>query len=641
MKHFSKQFFSIAALFSVTAVLADSNNLVTPTIVARSQGRHADRQKMVAEVDQTHRYNLESWYGTMDIAVGYMRTFREKDLAFCLFGNDLNCDSCAPTIKVQGSGVASRDAKAWLADYLYLNCEFDGSFTVKPRIQNVMVDLDFYLGLDEWVNGMYFRIYGPINWTKWQTNFCSTDTGLTTSCSAGYFTPSGSEVLLTSLGSYFQGDAPASVDNITFKPLRFAKMGCGCQTETGFADLRLELGWNFLQDEDYHLGLNIQAAAPTGSRRNATFVLQPVVGNGKHWELGAGLTGHYIFWRSDDEEKHFGFYVDANLTHLFNAKETRTFDLDNGNNSRYMLATKFTKTVTNNLGGKTTAGATGSATGFTLATAQFDNVYNPVANLTTIDVNVSVGVQADIVAMFNFTARGFSWDIGYDFWGRSCEKFGCSTDCECNPENLFNPSQRNTWALKGDARMFGYAGATAGSVTADQAIPLSATDSASTIHNGSNAASTSPIRNFGVDRAQFAYTGSTSAAAMVIHTPLAQGGFNVAGDQIKTSIQPVFLSQDDVQLTETKGTSNKVFTHFSYAWDRDNWVPYLGVGGSAEFGHGHSCCGDNSSSCSTSSCSTSSCSTSSSCNNSSSCSNCVNCALTQWAVWVKGGLSFN
>jgi hypothetical protein len=630
MKSFLKKILSITALLSIVAV--EANN-VTPTLVYRSQGFHGDRQRNVGEVGHINLYDMESWYGTIDMAVGYMRSFRSTRIARCLFGDDLICnDNCKNTIKVQGSGVTTRDAKAWLADYLYLNCEYDGSFQIDPLIQNVMVDLDFYLGLDEWANGLYFRIYGPINWTKWQPRLCVTDpaTVLTDSCSTGYFSPSGNEVLLDSLADYFNGEAPATVDGITFQGLKFAKMPNCDETRTGFADLRAELGWNFLQDEDYSLGVGIHVAAPTGNKRRAEFVMDPTVGNGNHWELGGTVHGHYVFWRSEDEEKHFGFYVDAVVTHLFKAKEQRTFDLLNKDNSRYMLATKFTKTVTNNLAGRTTAGvATASSTA---ATSQFNNVYAPVANLTTTDVKVDIGVQADVVAMFNFTARGFSWDIGYNFWGRSCEDIDCPEECDpCNTDSIFLTANKDTWALKGDARMFGFAGSADGDLAQDDSQALSATQNGANIHKGTNAGfvdatlTSVTMQNGGVDNSQFAIAGNaTGNDARLIHTPIAQGGFNADSDQIKTSIQPIFIKKTDVALQETRGLSHKVFTHLSYTWDRDNWIPYLGIGGSAEFGKNESCCD---SSCDTT------CST--------SCDSCLDCSLSQWAVWIKGGLSFN
>jgi hypothetical protein len=630
MKSFLKKFLSIAVLCSMVAVEA---NTVTPTLVYRSQGFHADRQRNVGEVGHINLYDMESWYGTLDLGIGYMRSFRPQNIAGCLFGCDLQCnDCCDRAVLVQGSEVASRDSKAWLADYMYLNCEYDGSFCLDPVIQNVVVDLDFYLGLDEWVNGMYFRMYGPINWTKWDAQLCVTDpsTVLTNSCSTGYFTPSGDEVLLDSMADYFCGKSPSSVDGITFQGLRFAKMPNCDRTRTGFADLRAELGWNFLSDEDYHLGVGLHVAAPTGNRRRAEFVMDPVVGNGNHWEIGGTVHGNYVFWRSEDEEKHFGLYVDAVLTHMFKASEQRTFDLKNKDNSRYMLATKFTKTITNGFVGQTTAGAGGGTQ--TAPSAQFANEYAPVANLTTTDVKVSVGVQADVVAMFNFTSRGFSWDLGYNYWGRSCESMSCPEICDpCNPDNIFLTANKDTWALKGDARMFGFAGATDGTFLEDTAQALSATQSKANIYGGTNATTVDAtltdvaLQNGGVDNSQFGVAGNTPNARL-IHTPIAEGGLNVDANQIKTSIQPIFLNSTDVALQETKGQSHTVFTHLGYTWDRDNWIPYLGIGGSGEFGRNDSDCCDTD--CDTS------CST-------NSCDDCVKCSLSQWSVWIKGGLSFN
>ena len=631
MRQTVKKLVPLTALLACMAVQA---NHVSPTLSYRSQGFHADRQRNVGEVGKLYLMDGPEWYRTMDVAVGYMRAFDRDEIAHCLFGSDLICDSsCSNTIKVQGSGVADRDAKAWLADYFYLNCEYDGSFRVDPLIQNVVIDLDCYLDLGQWVEGSYMRLYGPVTWTKWETKFCVSDpaTVLTTSCSTGYFTPSGSEVLLDSLADYFKGEAPASVDRVVFQPLKYAKMPICDETKWGFAELRAELGWNFWQDEDYHLGVGAHVAAPTGNKRKAEYVMQPVIGNGNHWEVGGTVHGHYIFWRSDDEEKQFGFYFDAVATHLFRTNEQRTFDLCCKDNSRYMLAARFRHPIsggTNGLKVQPNAGNTGSP--IAPNSSEFDNVYAPVANLTTTDVKVSVAVQADIVAMFNFQRRGFSWDLGYNFWTRSCESIECPRECNpCNPDSIFNRTNQRRWTLKGDTRMFGFAAAQPGIGTIQQndTIPLSATQSNATIHKGTNAdfvdatLTSVTLQNGGVDSAEFALVGSGAFLARVIHTPTTQGGFNANSDQIKSSRESIYLSTRDVALQETKGLSHKVFTTLSYNWDRD-WNPYLGIGGSGEWGK-TDC--DNCTSCCSSTC----------------VDNCVKCSLSQWSIWLKGGFSFD
>ena len=81
--------------------------------------------------------------------------------------------------------------------------------------------------------------------------------------------------------------------------------------------------------------------------------------------------------------------------------------------------------------------------------AQFQSAFTTVANLTTFNVNVKIAAQADLVAMFNYSRGAHSLDVGYNFWGRSCEKIckRCASPLDSG----------NTWALKGDAFVYGYA----------------------------------------------------------------------------------------------------------------------------------------------------------------------------------------
>src|SRR6185436_1681238 len=117
---------------------------------------------------------------------------------------------------------------------------------------------------------------------------------------------------------------------------------------------------------------------PTGNKPEGEFLFEPIVGNGHHWTLGVGFNAHAMLWRSECDDSCFGFYLDANITHLFSTCQRRAFDLCTpGANSRYMLAQKL-GTNTQELNG-------GSST----SDSQFINIFAPVANLTTSKVNVS------------------------------------------------------------------------------------------------------------------------------------------------------------------------------------------------------------------------------------------------------------
>lgn len=593
------------ALPTITSIL---NANVAPFVQWRSEGRDTARKIVGTTSHHVYLYDMESFYGTFFFAPQYDQTFRADHLVECLFGNSLsNCN----TLTITGTAATPTDiTKDWMAENFYLPRDFKSTIHFSPKVQNFLVDFNLYVGLDEWVKGLYFRIYGPVVNNRVTLNPCEKiiEEG-TIGYQAGFFnsTATPSNTLLKSALSFFNGCTTIVVPGITAAPLAKAKIADHKKSTTGFAELRGELGWNYLH-EDYHFGFNIQSAAPTGKRPHGEFAFETQVGNGKHWELGVGLSAHWTMWRSEDDEKHLDFVFEGDITHLFNASQTRTFDLIGKPNSRYMLAEKMNLKPTTNLFGNTEAGG---VTGGTQASSQFNAEYSPVANFSTRNVNVSIGVQGDVVAMLNYTSHGLSWDIGYNYWGMSHEHIELR-DCDSVP--VF---PANVWALKGDAQTYGF------NATTQTAIPLSGTESFATIHQGTNipkAANTTinPNTNLGVDNHQFAQT--TAAGDIIITTT--PGG----GTQVETSIQPIFITVDNLNLegAETHGSSNKLFTHLSYTWlDREDWIPYLGIGVYAEFGNTGNDNHDND-------------------NNSTSCNDkSVNCALSKWAILIKGGVSFD
>ncbi|HEX4069085.1 MAG TPA: hypothetical protein VHX42_03230 [Candidatus Babeliales bacterium] len=597
---------------------------VAPFVQWRSQSRNVPRKLVGTTSHHVYLHDMESFYGTFNVTPQYDQTFDNYKLAEVFFGSSLintiapnDCNNeCNKALVISGSLVPNRAPFEWMAENFYLPRDFKSVITFEPKLQDFLVDFYLYVGLDEWVKGMYFRIYGPVVNNKTSLHPCETiEQPGTIGYAPGFFSANEvpTDILLPSALSFFNGCTAVIVPGITVDPLLRAKIADHKRSITGFADLRGELGWNYLH-EDYHVGFNIQAAAPTGSRPNGEFLFEPYVGNGKHWELGLGLSAHWTMWRSQDDEQHLDFIFEADVTHLFNASQQRTFDLIGKPNSRYMLAEKMNLKPTQNLFGNTEPNE-GPGT-VTQASSQFNSEYSPVANFSTRHVNVSIGVQGDIVAMLNYTYHGFSFDLGYNYWGMSHEDIDL-TDCDNAP--VF---PENMWALKGDAQTFGFA--QPGSPGNILVVPLSGTEmggtsssgTGATIHQGTNipkATDAMPaITNPGVDNAQFAQTGDGLGSA-IIHAG------SITGPQVQTSIQPIFISVTDLNIegAETRGSSNKIFSHFSYTWiDREDWIPYLGIGFDAEFGNN----GNN--------------------NNDNMCDG-ISAALSEWAIFVKGGVSFD
>lgn len=666
MKQFSKKLFSLVVLCSTANVMlhancgSDNGDRVVPFLQWRSQGRDMARKLYGTTSYAVYQDDMDAVYGTFNVTLQYDQTFRGKRLAECLFGASLRGDNTVTTngcsnecsnggfITISGLETAAGDANTdrgafeWMAENFYLPRDFKSTIKFSPKVQDVVVDFNLFVGLDRWVKGLYFRLYGPVVWNKAGLHACETviDEG-TQGYEAGYFGTADIAVdNLFGRALTFFGGCPAAdladASGLTVQPLRFAKFsncnipatttvnncsnscdtGCGTTNhKTGFAELRGEFGWNYYRERSRFL-INIQAAAPTGSRPNAEFLFPAQIGNGKHWELGVGLGGAWKMWGSEDGEKSFNFIVEADITHLFNARQTRTFDLKGKPLSRYMLAEKLQPTADVPVAQQLVAPGN---SGF-----QFAGEYAPVANLTTRNVKVSIGVQGDVVAMFNYTCRGFSWDLGYNFWGMSSSEIhvDCNQSSNC-PDSCPTviPFVEETWALKGDASVYGFF--PTGTIT--NAVPLGATEGGvdgATIFTGTNVDETLPLANRGINNPQPAFT---NVGVVPPGTALFEAN---SANAIDTSVPPIFISAADFDYegAEQRGLSHKVFTHFSYTWlNHDKWVPYVGAGFSAEFGShsGHNDCDTTPA------------------EDINNCPKSVSCALSKWAVEVKGGVSFH
>ncbi len=602
--------FSMALLVSTAALATDNccntsccttNNCcnVAPYIYNRSVSENAARE-LAGWTSHVNLADMDKHYGSFSITPEYTRSFRPGNIARNLFGCDLG-DCCA--INIKGSGATPNGTTDWLADYFYLPTTYTGSFSVKPFIQNFLVDFNLYWGMDNWANGLYFRVHAPLAWTKWDLQMCmkretaGTGTGIV---DTNILT---NTLTLKEFLNYSCNQAkPADITTVDpaatykFNPLCYSRL-CPCShTKTRLSDIQADFGWNFLNDEDYHLGLFLRAVAPTGNRPHGTFLFEPMIGNGHAWELGGGLTSHVIMWRSQEtQDKHFGLYVDANITHLFNARQCRFFDLCNKPWSRYNLAFKTT------------------ATNGVISQVEFA----PVADLTAHAVKVSIGVQADVVAMFNYTNGNYAWDLGYNFWGRSCEKFDCKKCCTTTCATTC-PTTCNTSCCKTDC------------CTCECPTFYSELDGATWSLAGAN----SKLYNVAGPIVHF----PESYSDATIHSYDGTDGVNLVANQTENR---TFLSTTDLDLdsARTKGISHKLFTSFTYnefGCDNECWHPYMSIGGEVEFAGNKKCCNTGCTTTQTTQTTTTSCDPC--CKK--KCCNCINTAISQWGVWLKGGVDF-
>jgi len=549
-----------------------------PFLQIRSQGRNTARQ-MAGQQDFVHVYDIDSMNGVLSIAVEYSSTFWPEKISRFYFGKDL-IDCCY--LYIQGSEVEKRNSRAWLADYFGLPVDYESKVTFCPKIQNVVVDLDFYLGLDEWSEGVYFRMNLPVVWTKWELCMREKITN-----KGEYNFPekymAEEEVTRNKLPSSF---SQAMTGEVTFgdmkTPIKYGLIKNGCCKKTGIAEIDFTLGWNFVMEEDNHFGFFIYLAAPAGSRPCAISFFEPIIGNGKHWELGGGLSGSWVFWRSEkQEENYLGLYMEAVIAHLFRACQCRSFDFCCKPNSRYMLLGQ--------MGSNDEAVKVGTNVGNVKeATYQYKRNLIPAINWSTFSVDVKIDIQADIALKLGYARGGFIFDLGYNLYARTGERlcYNCCDSCcdapycsDCCGCSCDDSCMRYT--IKGDSYMYGTE-----NVSEGQTYPIPFSQTCANIYIGKNV--------------QELLTESAQANAKNDNILPAWSAFNVelvnTGTKINASEPPTLVTRDMLNTGKSPSIiTHKIFAHLGYAWrdTRGDLVPFIGIGGEIEFAQGtDSCCYD-------------------------------------------------
>ncbi|EKD23450.1 MAG: hypothetical protein ACD_82C00031G0002 [uncultured bacterium] len=591
----------------------------------------------------TNKYGMEKLNGSLYSSVEFTSSFRPYEIAQHLFGNDLVDGN---KLIIQGSAVANRNSKAWLADYFGLPIDFESQVQFCPSIKNIIIDLNTYFGLDSIKKGLYIKVHLPIASTTWALNMaeCVNDYGQDP-FALGYmsigqkpYIPADSGTAPTPiLRSALPQDFINAVQlGTTFGDQRvsmlFGTMPCLNLQKTQFSDFQAAFGYNFILKKDFFLGASLNAVIPTGTRPDARYLFEPIVGNGKHWELGLGIDSSWIFYRSSENENRYaGIWLEATFTHMFDAYQARSFDFCNKPNSRYMLLLQMTPaadTTTWDLVGTSTtnikefsgySGAdiipvdpTGEIAQTNTAKYTYSKYTNssetdicsgliPAINYTTRVVNVGIDLQADVAIKLGYIGQDFSFDIGYELWARTKEKISpCQNFCHKTPDN--------TYVIKGDGMIWGR------DINSDTFYStLSGSQSKADIHTGENMKlkKTNPsgaAQNMGVDNPQFAWVLTDAGnRGFTKDTFIAQ--VNQDNAKLYSSFNPILVNTDDIDTCQsTSAITHKIFVHINYEWhDKEiRWRPFAGIGGEAEFAS----------------------------------KSRSHRAISQWGAWLKAGVSF-
>lgn len=177
---------------------------------------------------------------------------------------------------------------------------------------------------------------------------------------------------------------------------RYAKIKDGVQKLAGLADINLKLNYFFKNEKSWTLAFYPQLTIPTGYKPTAKYLFEPIIGNARHWGLGAGVNFEMELFDNDNHLLSFLSSIDYN--YLFQSTEKRTLDLKNKPWSRYLrLANKVDSPT--------------------------DPQINTVAaNLFTQDIDVQPKSDLNLFLALHYNNNDFlNLEFGYNLWWKAKE----------------------------------------------------------------------------------------------------------------------------------------------------------------------------------------------------------------------------
>lgn len=594
------------------------------TFIPRSGGDNLVRQATY----RNYEYGQDCFHGSFGIDYRYQRSFKDCRIARSLFGSS--------TLHFQGSTVkadeARVDAAALLADNFGLSPDTDNFITFSPRITNSMIlDFELYLGLDELYEGLFLQFNAPLQKSKWElcardgagtstlncSSDCSSDcddcSGCSTDCCSQNlprpaqtpFNPGCMDAVFLSDGTTFNPVAPAPTfgsalgGDFLFGDMQTAwgsgRFNFKCSEETKLASFNIIIGYNFYECPDYHFGIFMRTAAPTGTKEDECCISKNVfstrIGD-NHWKLGGGITGHAELYNCDDS--HFiNVYIEGYAEHMFSRCQVRSFDFKGkGCLSRYMLLKEFDP-----------------VTGLYM-----NNMINAI-DFATRKISTSIAVQGEAIIEFIYSNDcGFSAGLGWNIYGRS-EEDGCRLGAACN-EGIGT----RTFGFKGCApvQAAGYVIPSTGTNTCSVNITPTATPVVFTLNSTQSDAT---ITSCGTtDSAQNLQLGCVGANSGFIYVntcaddvrSLTSGTITVASltvAQESSSTVPVVTTVTGAVTNDTPNptiidprtafdinsgllssqVTNKIFGHIDYSWTDCDWTPKVYFGAEVEIADEDDC----------------------------------------------------
>lgn len=197
------------------------------------------------------------------------------------------------------------------------------------------------------------------------------------------------------LQTYLDGSLAGAVAHNLQAQLDHGKINTDSMEQSGFNDVELGMGWQFVRRERANLSASIDFLIPTGKEPTGEFLFEPLYGS-RHWQLGGTLSGDCVCYKGDNGQIKMVF--EANYRYAFQRTIKRLLTLKSAT---------FGSWGHYNLIANTALGAAAALT--------------PAANVLARDVKVTPGHMLDGSLMVSLDLKNFALDAGYNLYACQAE----------------------------------------------------------------------------------------------------------------------------------------------------------------------------------------------------------------------------
>lgn len=336
------------------------------------------QQDIVLQKVSSHEF-VKNFTGNFKIlgTTFYKESTNSSDLAKYFFpGNKTE-------LTIQGPGVAGTPdiSSSWLAitdDQENFIENFSSKIKINPKQQSFGLNLQLFKNLNFINKRIIISASFPFMQVQTDLNFNEYDKSVQLE-----------KLPLDISNKFLAANATEAFDHSL---LHYAKLKDGVQKLAGLADIKLALEGLLKINSRVDINVSVYGVIPTGYKPRMKYLFEPIVGNGKHFGLGANTTIDIKIWKH--KNKKIKLIGGIDYQYLFENDNKRTFDLiKNGSWSRYLDARRD------------------GGLGFV-----------DLTNITTLNVDVTPRSNINSFLTFLYKHKHFSLQLGYNLWWRNSEK---------------------------------------------------------------------------------------------------------------------------------------------------------------------------------------------------------------------------